>query len=139
MTSSKPVIPKKEWITTPRESHEYFKGVESFIHFLILNRANLGGKDCYSCPCVKCHNSKGMKVLHDIFDHLICSGIYTTYTTWIHHREPFIRPEGNTPTRMHSTSNNEDTHPRMIEMVNDRFRHLHNEGNVKVDRIQWQG
>ena len=67
----------KEWMMAPRLSNEYLKGVEDFLEFLRANRQKLGGDDWYCCPCVKCRNLKGgKKTLGDIYDHLICHGIY---------------------------------------------------------------
>ena len=104
----------KEWMMAPKLSNEYLKGVEDFLEFLRANRQKLGGDDWYCCPCVKCRNIVGgKKTLRDIREHLICDGIDTSYTRWIHYGE------------IHSTStvnigtinNNEDAFPRMVDML----------------------
>ncbi|XXG47109.1 hypothetical protein AAC387_Pa02g1808 [Persea americana] len=119
----------KEWMTAPRVSIEYLNGVESFIEFIRANKHKLGGVDWFCRPCVKCHNLKGgKKTMADIYTHLICDGIYTTYTSWIHHGE--IGSQNRAITR---TSNyNEDALPKMADMVNDVFGRVHDEDDVEA-------
>ena len=66
------MAPSKEWMTAPRLSDEYLKGIESFFEFVRANKHKLGGADWYCCPCVKCRNLiGGKKTLRDIRTHLI--------------------------------------------------------------------
>lgn len=87
--------PSKEWMTAPRLSKEYLEGVELFFRYVRANTHKLGGDDWYCCPCVKCRNFRGKKTLREIHTHLICDGIDTSYTTWIHHGELYPKSRVN--------------------------------------------
>ena len=87
--------PSKEWMTAPRLSKEYLEGVELFFRYVRANTHKLGGDDWYCCPCVKCQNFRGKKTLREIHTHLICDGIDTSYTTWIHHGELYPKSRVN--------------------------------------------
>ena len=118
----------KEWMMAPRLSNEYLKGVEDFLEFLRANRQKLGGDDWYCCPCVKCRNIVGgKKTLRDIREHLICDGIDTSYTRWIHHGEI----QSTSTVNIGTINNNEDAFPRMVDMVNDVFARIPNEDGVE--------
>ena len=45
----------KSWMKKDRLSHEYEKGVDSFIEFAQIR---LSSKTSIRCPCVKCGNCK---------------------------------------------------------------------------------
>ena len=116
----------KEWMKAPRNSFEYLEGVESFIEFIRANKDELGDDDWYCCPCVKCRNLiREKKTLGEIHTHLICDGIDKTYTTWIHHGELHPRSHVN----VGAGTNNEDSFPRMVDMLNDVFGRARNEGD----------
>ena len=116
----------KARMMAPRHSIEYKEGVKSFFAFIEANKEKLGGDDWYCCPCVKCRNLKGgKKTLGDIYDHLICHGIDTSYTTWIHHGE--IHPKSCLNVEGGGMERLSDTFPRMIDMVNDVFEHFQDE------------
>ncbi|XXG46353.1 hypothetical protein AAC387_Pa02g1219 [Persea americana] len=129
LNPEKNMAPSKEWMTAPRLSNEYLEGIESFFDFVGAKKHKLGGDDWYYCPCVKCCNLIGRKrTLRDIRTHLICDGIDTTYTTWFHYGE--IHPHSRV--NVGNGSGNEDAFPRMVDMVNDLFGHVHGENAVEA-------
>ncbi|RWR77220.1 hypothetical protein CKAN_00569900 [Cinnamomum micranthum f. kanehirae] len=122
--TSQKMSQSKAWMMAPRHSIEYIEGVKSFFAFIEANKEKLGGDDWYCCPCVKCCNLKGgKKPLRDIYDHLICHGMDTSYTTWIHHGE--IHPKSRINVEGGSMERLSDTFPRMVDTVNDAFEHFH--------------
>ncbi|XP_062112682.1 uncharacterized protein LOC133823849 [Humulus lupulus] len=82
----------KSWMQNRnRLSHEYEKGVKSFLDFAFShNELN----DLISCPCVKCNNGL-FKTRKDVEDDLIIHGIQKTYTRWFMHGEREIENVSN--------------------------------------------
>ncbi|KAF9601215.1 hypothetical protein IFM89_017400 [Coptis chinensis] len=123
--------PSKAWMKEIRPQTKYLAGVESFMKFA---EGNSGGVDWYLCPCVNCHNVGDGKTYEVMREHLICEGIMPSYTTWYCHGEPLKPIEAN-PERYKAFVNGENQgsvsgqtqgeQPRMPDLVNDTFGHIH--------------
>ncbi|XLS74502.1 hypothetical protein HN51_031367 [Arachis hypogaea] len=72
----------KSWITKPRNSIEYERGVRRFIGFAFEN--NLA--DATICPCLKCIFRK-IVTKGEMYDNLICTQFSKEYTLWFYHEE----------------------------------------------------
>lgn len=116
------IIPNKEWMKAARHTVEYVKGIQAFVHFV---KENSPGVDWHSCPCSKCRNMNGKTTLINILDDLICNGIDQSYTTWIFHGETFNNRNTNRKDQdSFATHEHVDELPRMVDLVNDAFRHI---------------
>nr|KYP62103.1 hypothetical protein KK1_016627 [Cajanus cajan] len=71
-------------MNSKRITNEYQNGVEQFLEFAQRNQSDLNRK--FYCPCVNCLNGR-RRTIDEIWDHLICDGFLTSYTTWIWHGE----------------------------------------------------
>ncbi|XP_009776215.2 uncharacterized protein [Nicotiana sylvestris] len=73
----------KSWIGMPRNTPQYFLGVNQFLDFAFNNVA-IGDK--IKCPCPKCGCRK-WKTRNIVFDHLIEKSFPQNYVTWVMHGE----------------------------------------------------
>jgi hypothetical protein len=107
------------WITQPRNTPEYAKGLNGFLDFAFKNRRNGMAK----CPCKKC-GFKTPQSRSVMYDHLRATPFPVGYTDWCYHGEVAIGENSNgsssNPTNaVHdSTTNEEDP---IQNMLNDAF------------------
>ncbi|KAL5540181.1 hypothetical protein UlMin_043730 [Ulmus minor] len=71
------------WMTKPRTSLEYQRGVDEFLEHAAQN-AGMGNR--IYCPCVRCGN-KSLQFVKDVKGHLYFNGINSSYQKWIWHGE----------------------------------------------------
>ncbi|KAL5562732.1 hypothetical protein UlMin_032479 [Ulmus minor] len=71
------------WMTKPRTSLEYQRGVDEFLEQAAQN-AGMGNR--IYCPCVRCGN-KSLQLVKDVKGHLYFNGINSNYQKWIWHGE----------------------------------------------------
>ncbi|KAL5537565.1 hypothetical protein UlMin_043586 [Ulmus minor] len=71
------------WMTKPRTSLEYQRGVDEFLEQAVQN-AGMGNR--IYCPCVRCGN-KSLQFVKDVKGHLYFNGINSSYQKWIWHGE----------------------------------------------------
>ncbi|XP_050379594.1 uncharacterized protein LOC126796922 [Argentina anserina] len=76
-------IPDKSWMQYHRSDNRYLDGIYLFVNWA---RKNNNGNVYYRCPCVDCCNHKTVTE-HNLYAHLSCRGIMSTYTVWDHHGE----------------------------------------------------
>ncbi|XP_037450565.1 uncharacterized protein LOC119320692 [Triticum dicoccoides] len=82
----------KSWMRAARSSAEYSEGTINFIQFAFRESAK---NSRILCPCKICVNSRWLGE-HEVYDHLICDGFMSGYTTWIHHGESMRPSEATT-------------------------------------------
>ncbi|KAL5708127.1 hypothetical protein ACHQM5_018955 [Ranunculus cassubicifolius] len=122
-------VPCKKWMSAPQLSSEYVEGARSFIKFTQNSLAE--ELDWYCCPCLICHLCQ-KRTAESIYEHIICNGIDLSYTSWVHHGEPFSKNSSSA-----SVLQPEVMFPRTEEMINDTFRHCHpSDVSACLDEVQ---
>nr|XP_009789966.1 PREDICTED: uncharacterized protein LOC104237505 [Nicotiana sylvestris] len=116
----------KSWIEKPRNTNEYWLGLDKFLDFAFKNAAV---EDTIRCPCPKCGFGKWhtREIVHD---HLICKSFPQNYVIWnLHGEKQVVAPSGDRDVMQ------EMFHPEnLIEtMLNDAFgydRHQAADGGI---------
>ncbi|KAL5573614.1 hypothetical protein UlMin_023211 [Ulmus minor] len=71
------------WMTKPRTSFEYQRGVDEFLEHAAQN-AGVGNR--IHCPCLRCGNNS-LHPVTNVKGHLYFNGINSSYQKWIWHGE----------------------------------------------------
>ena len=71
------------WMTKPRTSLEYQRGVDEFLEHAAQN---VGVGNRIYCLCLRCGN-KSLHLVKDVKGHLYFNGINSSYQKWIWHGE----------------------------------------------------
>ncbi|XP_075076754.1 uncharacterized protein LOC142163375 [Nicotiana tabacum] len=116
----------KSWIEKPRNTNEYWLGLDKFLDFAFKNAAV---EDTIRCPCPKCGFGK-WHTREIVQDHLICKSFPQNYVIWnLHGEKQVVAPSGDRDVMQ------EMFHPEnLIEtMLNDAFgydRHQAADGGI---------
>ncbi|KAI4367189.1 hypothetical protein MLD38_022952 [Melastoma candidum] len=73
----------RRWISKPKSSESYKKGVEEFLRFASQNPPEVGK---VICPCIRCTNNEKLKI-STARKHLLNHSFDCYYTRWIFHGE----------------------------------------------------
>ena len=114
----------KSWISKPRNTLEYAKGLESFLDFAFLN-SSVNGR--IKCPCSHCGFRK-METREVVYEHLLRRQFPSGYTLWLcHGEEPSVLAQVvNESERDVSHSQNEMVSENSIQdMIHEAFRNGH--------------
>ncbi|KAF9626502.1 hypothetical protein IFM89_034436 [Coptis chinensis] len=133
----------KSWMSKPRGSDEYIKGVELFIRFTNYKSE---AESFFSCPCLKCRNGHGKIPFGMVHYHLLHHGIDTSYIVWFVHGE---RDAEKLETFLMSNSVDEeididhfyeegdiDAYQEGVDLVNDAFGRVGENANAFVEDIR---
>ncbi|KAL5728766.1 hypothetical protein ACHQM5_001811 [Ranunculus cassubicifolius] len=132
-----PICPRKEWMNARLLSDEYVEGAKAFIKF---TQQCLGEKvDWYCCPCLICHLDV-KNTAENVYEHLICNGIDTSYTRWIYHGEPFSKNRSTTRVPKHPNLRKETRQSRLGAMINEVFGRSHPDNlDACLDEVEDNG
>ncbi|KAF6165433.1 hypothetical protein GIB67_017915 [Kingdonia uniflora] len=112
----------KNWMKASRLTYDFLNGVRSFIDYV---KQTLG--DMTYCPCNKCRNVNGVKIVDEIRTHLITYGIDQSYTTWYFHgesRDASVDAHIQNPNKSLITQHDDVERPRMFDLFDDAFGYI---------------
>ncbi|RYR58479.1 hypothetical protein Ahy_A05g024270 isoform H [Arachis hypogaea] len=122
----------KSWITKPRNSIEYERGVRRFIDFAFENSL----AEATVCPCLKCGFRKKV-TKGEMYDHLICTQFPKEYTLWFYHGETEVGdPSSNVSNSDASNAFDDFNQDSIHDMLGDAFgtdMHWANEVSLESD------
>ncbi|XP_020975768.1 uncharacterized protein LOC107632420 [Arachis ipaensis] len=122
----------KSWITKPRNSIEYERGVRRFIDFAFENSL----AEATVCPCLKCGFRKKV-TKGEMYDHLICTQFPKEYTLWFYHGEIEVGdPSSNVSNSDASNAFDDFNQDSIHDMLGDAFgtdMHWTNEVSIESD------
>nr|XP_025702584.1 uncharacterized protein LOC112803298 [Arachis hypogaea] len=122
----------KSWITKPRNSIEYERGVKRFIDFAFENSL----AEATICPCLKCDFRKKV-TKGEMYDHLICTQFPKEYTLWFYHGETEVGdPSSNVSNSDASNAFDDFNQDSIHDMLGDAFgtdMHWANEVSLESD------
>lgn len=106
----------KSWMNN-KGTAKYIEGVKQFVNFV---EENANGEVLFTCPCLRCRNSKGHISLDDIYVHLLQHGIGTNYVNCVYHGQK-VTESVQHKSALVGIYNDESDHPRMEELVYDVY------------------